>query len=145
MKIISGIICALIIINANVQAEETATTEETAKEETAIYDACVIPETPPIPGGSVTEEQLNGALETVKHYQIELNKFRDCLDDLKIPIDEGKMDKELIKKNIIFNLEIDSIYNISVDREQAVVDQLNSQIRLFKSKNEYKDDNYTPE
>ena len=98
-----------------------------------VYDACVFPETPAIPVGTVTEEQLLAAVSNVKNYQMELEEFRTCLDQLKVAVDEESMNEESVKKNKKFNAGLDAIYNLSVDREQAVVDQLNSQIRKYKT------------
>ena len=101
-----------------------------------IYDACQLPETPAIPVGTVTEEQLLASVSTVKSYQIELGKFRTCLDQLKVPVDKNSMDEETVEKNKRVNAKLDSIYNISVEREQTVVDLLNKQIRLYKTNQE---------
>ena len=127
MKNITGIIFLLLILHPVM----------TFSEEESIYDACVHPESPAIPGGNVTEDQLKEAVSIVKTFQVELNLFRACLDELKVTIDEETMDEETVKNNKNINLKLDSIYNVSVDREQAVVDLLNKQIRIYKSKNEF--------
>lgn len=126
MKYITGILILILMLTPAISISDEQ-----------IYEACVHPESPGIPGGTVTEEQLKETISIVKTFQAELNLFRACLDDLKITIDEETMDEELVRKNKINNLKIDSIYNISVDREQAVVDLLNKQIRIYKSRNDF--------
>ena len=102
-------------------------------------DKCVIPETPAIPVGSVTEEQLLSAVSAVKNYQIDLATFRTCVDNNKVIIDKKSMDKITVKKNKEINAGLDRVYNLSVDREQSVVERLNAEIRLYKSSQKYKD------
>jgi len=102
-------------------------------------DKCVIPETPAIPVGSVTEEQILSAVSVVKNYQIDLATFRTCVDNKKVIIDKKSMDKITVKKNKEINAGLDRVYNLSVDREQSVVERLNAEIRLYKSSQKYKD------
>ncbi len=102
-------------------------------------DKCVIPETPAIPMGADTEEQLLAAVSTVKNYQIDLEKFRTCVNKKIIVIDKKTMDYKTIKKNKKINARLDKIYDLSVEREQSVADRLNAEIRLFKSKQKLKD------
>ena len=99
-------------------------------------DTCNIPKSPAIPSGSVTEDQLLVAINTVKRYQVDMQAFRDCIDQRKVTVDEN-MDKKTIEKNRKTNAELDAIYNLSVEKEQAVAELLNKEIRLYKS-NEYK-------
>jgi len=102
-------------------------------------DKCVIPETPAIPVGSVTEEQLLSAVSAVKSYQIDLETFRTCVDNNKVIIDKKSMNKKTVEKNKEINAGLDRVYNLSVDREQSVVERLNAEIRLYKSSQKYKD------
>lgn len=102
-------------------------------------DKCVIPETPAIPVGSVTEEQLLSAVSAVKSYQIDLETFRTCVDNNKVIIDKKSMNKKTVEKNKEINAGLDRVYNLSVDREQRVVERLNAEIRLYKSSQKYKD------
>ncbi len=102
-------------------------------------DKCVIPETPAIPVGSVTEEQILSAVSAVKSYQIDLETFRTCVDNNKVIIDKKSMNKKTVKKNKEINAGLDRVYNLSVDREQSVVERLNAEIRLYKSSQKYKD------
>ena len=102
-------------------------------------DKCVMPETPAIPMGADTEKQLLAAVSTVKNYQINLEKFRNCVNKKIIVIDEKTMDYKTIKKNKKFNAKLNGSYDLSVEREQSVADRLNAEIRLFKSKQKLKD------
>ncbi len=102
-------------------------------------DKCVIPETPAIPVGSVTEEQILSAVSVVKNYQIDLATFRTCVDNNKVIIDKKSMNKKTVEKNKEINAGLDRVYNLSVDREQSVVERLNAEIRLYKSSQKYKD------
>lgn len=102
-------------------------------------DKCVIPETPAIPVGSVTEEQLLSAVSAVKSYQIDLETFRTCVDNNKVIIDKKSMNKKTVEKNKEINAGLDRVYNLSVDREERVVERLNAEIRLYKSSQKYKD------
>ena len=102
-------------------------------------DKCVMPETPAIPVGSVTEKQIMAAISIVKNYQIGLATFRACVDKKKVVIDEKSMDKETVEENKKINAKLDNIYNLSVDREQDVADRLNAEIKLYKSTQEYKE------
>lgn len=102
-------------------------------------DKCVVPETPAIPVGSVSEERLMSAISTFKKYQIDLATFRTCVDSKKVIIDEKSMDKETVEKNRQINAGLDMVYNESVDREHSIADRLNAEIKLYKSTHEHKD------
>lgn len=103
-------------------------------------DKCDIPETPAVPvGSSVTEEKLLLAISELKGYQAEMENFRNCLDSKKIVLDEESMDEATLEKSRNINVALDAVYNGSVEKEQAVADRLNTEIRRFKSNQKYKD------
>lgn len=100
----------------------------------AFAQDCEAPDAPTIPSGpDVTEAQLVQAVGDVKTYQDENKAYRDCLDQKqlrtlrKAQAAGEEPDADKAKAHL-------KRYNASVEKESKVAEQLNTEIRTFKER-----------
>ena len=94
---------------------------------TAIAE-CVAPEEVSVPDGSTaTEEELSQGQEIIRDFMKANERYRKCLDD-----DLASLGDAATVEQKALNTQL---FNSSVDREQALVEMYNKQVRAFNEAN----------
>ena len=89
---------------------------------------CIAPEMVSVPeGAKATEEEMTEGQEYIREFMAANDKYRKCLDEEIASLGEEATDEAKIASN--------QLYNTSVDREQALVDSYNEQVRAFNEAN----------
>ena len=94
---------------------------------TAFAD-CTPPSEVSVPDGAkASEEEMTSGQDFIREFMAANERYRQCLDDETAALGEGLTDEQKASNTLL--------YNQSVDREQALVETFNNQVRAFNKAN----------
>ena len=94
---------------------------------TAFAD-CAPPEDVSVPDGTkASEEEMTKGQDFIRDFMTANERYRQCLDDEAAALGAELTDEQKASTT--------SLYNESVDREQALVETFNNQVRAFNKAN----------
>lgn len=89
---------------------------------------CVPPDVVSVPDGAkATEEEMTTGQDYIRDFMTANEQYRKCLDDQVASLGEEATDEQRASST--------QLYNLSVDREQALVENYNEQVRAFNEAN----------
>lgn len=94
----------------------------------ASYADCDPPAEVSVPDGAkASEEEMTKGQEYIRVFMAANERYRKCLDDEVSSLGESATDEQKASNTYL--------YNLSVDREQELVETFNNQVRSFNEAN----------